>query len=145
MIEVKIRRLREDALLPRRMTEHASGWDLHAALDDDLVIPPGQVRLVPTGIAVSIPPGYEAQVRARSGLALKHSLGVLNGPGTIDADYRGEVGVILINLGAEPFVVSPGSRIAQMVFARCEQVDFAEVNDLDDTARGAGGFGHTQH
>jgi len=127
------------------MTEHASGWDLHAALDDDLVIPPGQVRLVPTGIAVSIPPGYEAQVRARSGLALKHSLGVLNGPGTIDADYRGEVGVILINLGAEPFVVSPGSRIAQMVFARCEQVDFAEVNDLDDTARGAGGFGHTQH
>jgi dUTP pyrophosphatase len=125
------------------MTEHAAGVDLHAALDGTFILHPGERALVPTGIALEIPPGYEAQVRPRSGLALKHGIALVNSPGTIDADYRGEIGVILINHGSEPFSVADGERIAQLVFARYERVRFLEVEELEESPRGAGGFGHT--
>ena len=125
------------------MTDHAAGVDLHAALESDFILHPGERALVPTGIAMEIPPGYEAQVRPRSGLALRHGIALVNSPGTIDADYRGEIGVILINLGSEPFTVANGERIAQMVFARCERAEFIEVAELGESGRGSGGFGHT--
>jgi len=125
------------------MTEQAAGVDLHAALDAPFVLHPGERALVPTGIALEIPPGYEAQVRPRSGLALRHGIALVNSPGTIDADYRGEIGVILINHGSEPFTVADGERIAQLVFARFERARFLEVEELGDSSRGSGGFGHT--
>ena len=125
------------------MTEQAAGVDLHACLDAPFTLQPGERALVPTGIALEIPPGYEAQVRPRSGLALRHGIALVNSPGTIDADYRGEIGVILINLGSEPFTVANGERIAQMVFARFERARFVEVEELGDSTRGSGGFGHT--
>jgi dUTP pyrophosphatase len=125
------------------MTEQAAGVDLHAALDDTFVLHPGERALVPTGLALEIPAGYEAQVRPRSGLALRHGISLVNTPGTIDADYRGEVGIILINHGKEPFTVEPGERIAQLVFARFERAIFLEVQELGETERGSGGFGHT--
>lgn len=142
-IEVKLRRLRPTAHLPRYMTEHAAGVDLHACLEEPFVLEPGERALVPTGIAVEIAPGYEAQVRPRSGLALRHGVSLVNAPGTIDADYRGEVGVIVINHGKEAFTIEDGERIAQMVFARVERVEFVEVEELSETGRGTGGFGHT--
>ena len=123
-------------------TAGSAGYDLRAAMQQDVVIEPGRVALVPTGIRLAIPPGFEAQVRPRSGLALKEQVGVLNSPGTIDSDYRGEVSVILFNFGAAAFTVTRGARIAQMVFARVYRPEL-EVRDLDATARGAGGFGHT--
>ncbi len=129
--------------IPCYMTQHAAGVDLHAALDGDFILHPGERALVPTGIAIEIPPGFEAQVRPRSGLALRHGIALVNSPGTIDADYRGEIGVIVINLGSEPFTVTNGERIAQMVFARCARAEFIEVDELGETDRGAGGFGHT--
>ena len=141
-IAVRIKRVRPTSI-PAYMTEHAAGVDLHAVLEQEFVLHPGERALVPTGIALEIPPGYEAQVRPRSGLALRHGIALVNSPGTIDADYRGEVGVILINHGSEPFSIANGERIAQMIFARCERARFVEVEDLEDTARGAGGFGHT--
>jgi dUTP pyrophosphatase len=141
-ITVRIKRVRSTSI-PCYMTEQAAGVDLHAALDSDFVLHPGERALVPTGLALEIPPGFEAQVRPRSGLALRHGIALVNSPGTIDADYRGEVGVILINLGSEPFTVGNGERIAQMVFARCERAEFLEVEELEETVRGAGGFGHT--
>jgi dUTP pyrophosphatase len=125
------------------MTQHAAGVDLHAALEGDFILHPGERALVPTGIAIEIPPGFEAQVRPRSGLALRHGIALVNSPGTIDADYRGEIGVIVINFGSEPFTVTNGERIAQMVFARCARAEFIEVDELGETDRGAGGFGHT--
>ena len=125
------------------MTDQAAGVDLHAALDGEFILHPGERALVPTGIALEIPPGFEAQVRPRSGLALRHGIALVNSPGTIDADYRGEIGVILINLGSEPFTVSHGERIAQMVFARCERAEFIEVAELGESGRGSGGFRHT--
>lgn len=141
-IAVSIKRVRPTSL-PCYMTEHAAGVDLHAALDSGFTLHPGERALVPTGIALEIPPGFEAQVRPRSGLALRHGIALVNSPGTIDADYRGEIGVILINLGSEPFTVNNGERIAQMVFARCQRVEFLEVEELGESGRGAGGFGHT--
>ncbi|MFO7959028.1 MAG: dUTP diphosphatase [Candidatus Brocadiia bacterium] len=133
----------EDLPLPRYMSEGASGMDLHAAVEEELTIPPGQVRLVPSGIHIALPHGYEAQVRPRSGLALKRGVTVLNSPGTVDSDYRAEVGVILANLGAEPFVVTRGMRIAQMVIARVHHPRVVEVEELEETERNLGGFGST--
>ena len=140
---ISIRRLRPDALLPRYMTDGAAGLDLAAALDSSMTIAPGDRALVPTGLALAIPPGFEGQVRPRSGLAVKHGVTCLNSPGTIDADYRGEVKVLLINHGREPFVVQNGERIAQLVIAPVTRAQLAEVTELPDSARGAGGFGST--
>ncbi|MBQ8220229.1 MAG: dUTP diphosphatase [Bacteroidaceae bacterium] len=129
--------------LPAYATALSAGMDLRANLDEPIVLKPLQRCLVPTGLFLALPEGYEAQVRPRSGLALKKGVTVLNSPGTVDADYRGEVGVILINLSAEDFVIEDGERIAQMVIARHEQVTWEEVEILSETERGAGGFGHT--
>jgi len=129
--------------LPKYATPQSAGMDLRANLDEPLRLKPLERRLIPTGLYIALPPGYEAQVRPRSGLALKHGITVLNAPGTVDADYRGEVGVVLINLSGEDFVVNDGERIAQMVIARHEQATFDEVDVLDETERGAGGYGHT--
>ena len=127
------------------MTAHAAGLDLCAAVDAPLMIPRGQIKLVPCGFAMAIPEGYEAQVRPRSGLASKHGITLINSPGTIDADYRGEVFVPLINHGPADFVIERGMRIAQMLVLPVPSVEVVEVESLDDTARGAGGFGHTGH
>jgi len=129
--------------LPQRHSPDAAGLDLRAAVADELVIGPGETALVPTGLRVAVPRGYEAQVRPRSGLALRHGLIVPNSPGTIDADYRGEVQVILHNLGPEPFVVRRADRIAQMVIAPVVQAEVRQVEALEETGRGEGGFGHT--
>ncbi|MDR3424381.1 MAG: dUTP diphosphatase [Alphaproteobacteria bacterium] len=129
--------------LPAYATLHAAGMDLCAAVDDDLTLLPGQRALIPTGIMIALPEGYEAQVRPRSGLALKNGVTVLNSPGTIDADYRGEVKVILANLSDEAFTVTRGLRIAQMVVARYSRVEWEKTEQLSETARGAGGFGST--
>jgi dUTP pyrophosphatase len=134
-----------DLHLPAYATDDAAGLDLAAAVSADLTLLPGARALVPTGFAIALPKGYEAQVRPRSGLALKHGVTVLNSPGTIDADYRGEVGVILANLGDKPFVIARGTRIAQLVVAPVTRVAWAEVASLSDTARGGGGFGSTGH
>ncbi|MDQ6996993.1 MAG: dUTP diphosphatase [Mariprofundus sp.] len=127
--------------LPFYATTHAAGADLRAAIDADVVIAPGDHALIKTGFAMALPDNYEAQIRPRSGLALKHGITVLNAPGTIDADYRGEVGVILINHGSEPFTVQRGDRIAQMIIAPFAQADFQAVDSLSETERGSGGFG----
>jgi dUTP pyrophosphatase len=129
--------------LPKYATADSAGMDLRANLDEPITLAPMERRLIPTGLHIALPAGYEAQVRPRSGLALKHGIGVLNSPGTIDADYRGEIGVILVNLSQVPFVVQDGERIAQMVIARHETAEWELVETLDETERGAGGFGHT--
>ncbi|MBQ9558430.1 MAG: dUTP diphosphatase [Bacteroidaceae bacterium] len=129
--------------LPCYETPLSAGMDLRANLDQPVTLQPMERRLIPTGLRIALPPGYEAQVRPRSGLALKHGVTVLNTPGTIDADYRGEVGIILINLSTVPFVINDGERVAQMVIARHEQPTLVEVSVLDETERGEGGFGHT--
>lgn len=128
---------------PAYATEQSAGVDLKALLAEPVVLQPLERTLVPTGLYIALPKGYEAQVRPRSGLAAKHGITVLNSPGTIDADYRGEIRVILVNLSQQPFEIVPGERIAQMVIARHEQVQWEEVDQLDDTQRGAGGFGST--
>jgi len=117
--------------------------DLYADLAEDIVLLPGSRALVPTGIALALPDGFEAQIRPRSGLALKHGIALVNSPGTIDSDYRGEIGVIMINHGTEPFAVKSGERVAQMIIARFARVEWQEVAELENTIRGAGGFGHT--
>jgi dUTP pyrophosphatase len=129
--------------LPAYATKQSAGMDLRANIDEAIELKPLERRLVPTGLYMALPEGYEAQVRPRSGLALKHGITVLNTPGTIDADYRGEVGVVLVNLSNEPFSIEPGERIAQMVIAKYEQVELEEVEILDETERGAGGYGHS--
>jgi dUTP pyrophosphatase len=129
--------------LPQYATEQSAGMDLRANLDAPVTLKPLERRLIPTGLHIALPVGFEAQVRPRSGLALKKGITVLNTPGTIDADYRGEIGVVLINLSQEDFVVNDGERIAQMVIARHEKADFIEVEVLDATERGEGGYGHT--
>ena len=129
--------------LPAYATPQNAGMDLRANIEDPITLRPLERRIVPTGLYIALPEGYEAQVRPRSGLALKHGITVLNSPGTIDSDYRGEIGVLLINLSDTPFVINAGERIAQMVVARHEQAELIEVEELDDTERGAGGYGHT--
>lgn len=143
MATMRIKRLRGDARLPAYMTAGAAGLDLSAALDAPLTLAPGARALVPTGLSIELPAGHEAQVRPRSGLAIKHGITVLNAPGTIDEDYRGEVGVALINLGSEPFIIETGLRIAQLVVAPVTRVELEEATALGNTQRGAGGFGHT--
>jgi dUTP pyrophosphatase len=133
----------EDLPLPDYATTHAAGMDLRAAVEAPLVLKPGERALVPTGLRIALPENVEAQVRPRSGLAIRHGISMVNTPGTIDADYRGEIAVILINLGSEPFTIERGDRIAQMVFAPVVRALWSEVDELEGTARGEGGFGHT--
>ena len=142
-VELRWTRLRPDALLPQPATAQAAGLDLSAAMDSAVRLEPGAIAAIPCGFAMALPAGYEAQVRPRSGLALKHGISMPNAPGTIDADYRGEVKVPLINLGSEAFVVEPGMRIAQMVIAAVPTVNIIETESLDETERGQGGFGST--
>ena len=145
MYPVQLKRLpgNEDIQLPVKMSAAASGFDLHAAVEEPLILAPGERRLVPTGFAMAMPITLEAQIRPRSGLAFKHGITCLNSPGTIDADYRGEVKVLLINLGQEPFTITRGERIAQMVFQVVPDIRLEETDELSDTVRGIGGFGHT--
>jgi len=142
MITVKVVN-RGHQQLPAYATPQSAGMDLRANLDEPVTLRPLERRLIPTGLHIALPDGYEAQVRPRSGLALKHGITVLNTPGTIDADYRGEVGVVLVNLSQDAFVINDGERIAQMVIARCEQAELSVVDVLDETERGSGGYGHT--
>jgi dUTP pyrophosphatase len=144
-ITILIKRLRRDrpVSLPRYMTENSSGMDLFASLDGEIILNPGERRLVPSGISVAIPDGFEGQVRPRSGLAVRNGIGVVNAPGTIDCDYRGEIGVVLINFGEESFTVRDGDRIAQMVISRVFRGVWKEVDELPKTPRQDGGFGHT--
>ncbi len=142
-LPLRIRRLSSSAILPQYQSSHAAGMDLHAAIEQPIVIPAGEIRLIACGFAMAVPVGYEAQVRPRSGLATKHGISMPNAPGTIDADYRGEVKVPLINLGREPFTIEPGMRIAQMVIAPVMRCEIEEADELNDTDRGSGGFGST--
>jgi dUTP diphosphatase len=142
-VPVRITLLSHAVEAPAYRTEHAAGMDLVAAIEDSLVLPPGRVSAVPTGIRVEIPPGYEGQVRGRSGLAREHAIGLPNAPGTIDADYRGEVAVLLLNWGSEPYTVRRGDRIAQLVLTRVARARIEIAESLSVTARGEGGFGHT--
>ncbi len=142
-MRVRFKLLSPNAVPPQRMTPHSVGWDLSAALSEDMILSPGGRAAVPTGLALEIPVGYEGQVRPRSGLALKHGLGVLNSPGTIDADYRGEVKVILINSSADEMVIRPGMRIAQLVICPVAQAEFEQCDELASSQRSDGGFGHT--
>jgi len=146
-ITIQIKRVRpeedRDLPLPEYMTPASAGMDLRAAVRETEIIEPGQIKLIPTGVAVALPPGFEAQIRPRSGLALKKGLSLVNSPGTIDADYRGEIGAIIINLGPEAVEINRGDRIAQMIIARTWQADLDLVTELDETMRGDGGFGHT--
>ena len=144
---IKIQRLRpesdSDIPLPRYMTQQSAGMDICAAVKKDLVLETGAIALLPSGFAISLPSGFEAQIRPRSGLAVKHGIGLVNSPGTIDADYRGEVKIALINWGRSPYTVRRGDRIAQMVVQRVYQAQLQQVRQLDETSRSSGGFGHT--
>ena len=144
-IKVNIQKLsgNEDIPLPQYMTDQAAGMDIFAAVSEEEIILPGQRKKIPTGIAIALPEGYEAQIRPRSGLALKDGVSLLNSPGTIDADYRGEIALIVINHGEEPFIIKRGMRLAQMVVQKVLQVEWMKTSELNDTSRGDGGFGHT--
>ena len=143
-IEILVKRLRSvTTVFPAYMTPLAAGMDIFADLENDMILHPGERAYVPTGIAIGLPQGYEAQIRPRSGLALRHGIALVNSPGTIDPDYRGEIGIILINHGKEPFTIRNGERIAQMVCSPIARASLREVTDLDETTRGKGGFGHT--
>lgn len=142
-IKIEVINMAKDLPLPAYQTELSAGMDLLAAVEEDIFLEPGEIRLIPTGLKIAVPDGYEAQIRPRSGLALKHGISMVNCVGTIDADYRGEVGVILINHGKKTFPIARGERIAQMVINPIVQADFNLVDSLDDTERGEGGFGHT--
>jgi len=144
-VKILIKRLREEPAvrLPAYMTEQSSGMDLYAFLEGEITLQPGERKLIPTGISMAIPEGFEGQVRPRSGLAIRHGIGVVNAPGTIDADYRGEIAILLINYGQEPFTVRSGDRIAQMIISRVARATWEEVDVLPSTARQEGGFGHT--
>jgi dUTP diphosphatase len=144
-VKVRIKRLPAalDLPLPSRASPGSAGFDLRAAIDGEIVLRPGERLLVPTGLMLEIPPGWEGQVRPRSGLALRHGIGIANAPGTIDSDYRGEVAVILINLGESPVSLRRGDRIAQLVISRVETVELEEAETLEESGRGGGGFGST--
>ncbi|RMF46838.1 MAG: dUTP diphosphatase [Deltaproteobacteria bacterium] len=142
-MRLRVQRLRDGAIMPGYMTEGSAGMDLCACVDETVVLQPGERRLVPTGLALEIPPGYEGQVRPRSGRALREGLGMVNAPGTIDSDYRGEVGVILVNLGQDPIRIANGERIAQLVIAPVARLEIEVAQQLSTTSRGDGGFGHT--
>jgi dUTP pyrophosphatase len=144
-VRICIKRLRKDhpVPIPQYMTEGSSGMDLFASLDKEVILGPGERRLIPTGISIAIPSGFEGQIRPRSGLAIQKGIGIVNAPGTIDADYRGEIGVLLINFGKDPFTIRDGERIAQMVISQVFQASWEEVDDLPATRRQGGGFGHT--
>jgi len=144
-MKIFVKRLRKNlpVSMPQYMTEGASGMDLFASLENEMTLEPGERSLIPTGVAMAIPLGFEGQVRPRSGLAIQKGIGVVNGPGTIDSDYRGEIGVLLINFGKEPFTIHPGSRIAQIVISQVFRATLEEVDDLPSTQRQEGGFGHT--
>lgn len=143
MVGISVKRLSPLAVIPEKMTAHAAGYDLSAALEQDIVLSPGKRELVSTGIAIALPSGFEAQIRPRSGLAIKHGIGILNSPGTIDADYRGEIKVILYNASDQDFTISNGMRIAQMVISAVPETIFTEQETLPETDRESGGFGHT--
>jgi dUTP pyrophosphatase len=144
-MKIHIKRLKKDhpISLPQYMTEGSSGMDLFASLEKEVTLEPGERKLIPTGISVAIPEGFEGQIRPRSGLAVQKGIGIVNGPGTIDADYRGEIGVLLINFGKEPFTIRHGDRIAQMVISQVFRATLEEVDDLPPSRRQEGGFGHT--
>ena len=145
-IKIKVKRLSEDYLdvpLPHYATPGSAGMDIRAAIKEDVILKPGVVELIPTNISVEIPVGYEIQVRPRSGLAVNHSIGILNSPGTIDSDYRGEVKIIIMNFGKEDFKISKGDRIAQLIVSKVYTAKIEEVKDLNSSHRGEGGFGHT--
>ncbi len=146
ILELSVQRLPSgrDLPLPSYMTEQSAGMDIHAAVPEDTIILPGERRQIPSGIAISLPQGFEAQIRPRSGLALRHGITLVNAPGTIDADYRGEIQILLINHGGVPFTVCRGDRIAQMIVQRVARISWVERDRLDHTARGDGGFGHTR-
>jgi dUTP pyrophosphatase len=140
---LKVKKMHPTAIIPKYQTEGAAGLDLHACLREPVIIEPGGRKLISTGVAIQLPEGYEAQIRPRSGLALKHGIAIANSPGTVDCDYRGEVGVILVNFSDIPFKVNHGDRIAQMVIAKYTTVNFEEVDELDETERGGDAFGST--
>lgn len=144
-MKIKILKKSKNALIPQKMTELSAGYDLYSSNEEIITIEPGKLKLIPTGISISLPKGFEAQIRPRSGLALKNSIGILNSPGTIDADYRGEIGIIVYNFGDKNFEVRPNMRIAQMVVAKHEIIEFIEVDNLDETNRNENGFGHSKN
>lgn len=144
-MKIDIVKLRPEAILPEYQTAGAAGADLHACIEEPITLQPLERRPIPTGLAMAIPEGYEVQIRARSGMSIKHGITMVNGIGTIDADYRGEVAALVINLGNEAFTIEPGMRIAQMVVAKYEQAQWNEKNELDETVRGTGGFGSSGH
>ena len=143
MVEIKVKKLHPRAIVPGYMTEHAAGMDLCTVIETPLTLQPGERTLLPTGLAMEIPPGYEGQVRPRSGLALKKGLALVNSPGTIDADYRGEIGIIVINHGRDPVEFLPGDRIAQLIIAPVTRALMLEAEQLNESVRSTGGFGHT--
>lgn len=144
-MKLDIVKLRPDAILPEYQTAGAAGADIHACIDAPITLQPLERRMIPTGLSMAIPIGYEVQIRARSGMSIKHGITMVNGIGTIDADYRGEVGVLAINLSDQAFTIEPGMRIAQMVVAKYETIGWNEVESLDETERGAGGYGSSGH
>jgi dUTP diphosphatase len=147
MINIKVKKKAgfEDLELPRYMSPGAAGMDILAAIDEEVILQPGEIRFIPSGIFIALPNGYEAQLRPRSGLALRKGLSIVNSPGTVDSDYRGEIGVILINLGKTPVEISRGMRIAQMVIQEVLIGEWEMVEELEQTSRDSGGFGHTKH
>lgn len=142
-MKIKVKRVRAEATIPTYMSKEAAGVDLYACLDGPFTLSAGDWALIPTGIALGLPDGYELQIRPRSGLALYHGVTILNSPGTVDADYRGEIKVMIINLGKEPFTIHHGDRIAQAILSKVEHIEWIEVRELVSTPRGEGGFGHT--
>lgn len=142
-LDVKIKKIRNNAIIPRYQTEHSAGMDLHACIDEPIILKPLERLLIPTGLSIELPVGYESQIRARSGLSLRYGIAMGNGVGTIESDYRGEYGIILINFSKNDFTIEPNMRIAQLIISKYEHVSWQEVDELNNTDRGVGGFGST--